>query len=259
MAAVNLDLQPAELVNVAADIFQRWREKRQRDSAREENLKTRFYQKLSNHPILGYMHTSHPDHSSKWDEIDYYRKLVRAKQCPLFADASKYGYRGTKARIVLLFLWIIAQHLPKGMDVKGIISAALEDDPAGKAPPEAFAKLIDKFADLFRAPLPTEIQAELDQLRPPHRSHFSYQKFIASFLRAPMPGNRKHHAYDIAEKPYYLLRPQDASVLASKNLKTERVMVWAIYRLHLGPSYKAVVSPNAPKHGVAWVSYLPSE
>ena len=74
-----------------------------------------------------------------------------------------------------------------------------------------------------------------------------------------MPGNRKHHVYDIAEKPYYLLRPQGVSVLAPKNLKTERVMVWAIYRLYLGPSRKVVVSQNAPNHGVAWVSYLPSE
>lgn len=218
------------------------------------------YRALSRHPILKYIYPNYPDPSSKWDSLDFYRQLVtQPKKHEIFTEASKLGETGAKAKIVLVLLWIIVQHLPKGMEAESVISRAItiEADTCGESLAH-FSDVIGQLAKLFKTPLPSEILKSLNRLTPPRGDDSSrfYVDFLKGFHKTTLPSGCHHHEYDLSKKPHALLEAHKGFVMAPKNEPTERVMAWCIRRLHLGKSFKAS-SSRKRSDGAAWLAILP--
>lgn len=236
------------------------------NKARVEDKKrmwTDVYRALSRHPILKYIYPNHPDPSSKWDSLDFYRQLVtQSKKHEVFTEASKLGETGAKAKVVLVLLWIIVQHLPPGMEAESVISRAITIEADTYGEPLAVAAhlsdVIGQLAKLFKMPLPSEILKSLNRLTPPRGDDNSrfYVDFLKGFHKMTLPSGCHHNEYDLSKKPHALLEAHNGFVMAPKNEPTERVMAWCIRRLHLGKHFKASSSRKS-SDGAAWLAILP--
>ncbi|TFY76037.1 hypothetical protein EWM64_g7975, partial [Hericium alpestre] len=190
----------------------------------------RTYKSLASHPALAFMRA--PDTPRpKWENLDYYTHGVDTRTEEHFRGAAYYGETGTKARVMMLFLWLIAQMLPPDSDASSLVSGAVAQGlPAGEDI-EDYEEVIHELVDTFRRPLPDHIKKTLESLCP-RRSDAEFE----AFMDLVRESYREDVVFDYAveDAPSALLNVLEGVVIVPRKPGTERLIAWCMDKFFMG-------------------------
>ncbi|KAA1477272.1 hypothetical protein DENSPDRAFT_884956 [Dentipellis sp. KUC8613] len=215
----------------------------------------RVYRALASHNALTFMGSPSGIYPP-WESLDYYRSNHFQARTDPFLKAASYGMTGTKAKIMMLFLWIIVRALPDRDEsrvrslVSDVISKGLGE---GESDVGEYKDVVRELVACFCRPLPQKIEAVLTDPTMALHAGLDLPSLLDMFRQA-FPDVRKLE-YDISESPSALLHRQEGvRVLVPLNPHTQRVLAWSMKKLSMG--HRVTCLENL-RDDVCWNVYIP--
>ncbi|KAH8117704.1 hypothetical protein DFH11DRAFT_853487 [Phellopilus nigrolimitatus] len=207
------------------------------------------------HKFLDNVHPSNVPHPiTVWEHIDYYQGEDGELLESCFQNAAFLGTTGTRASIVMLFLWIITQQFSEITPnmVQTLVSTA--SDNANFQPQELkpAVKLLSKL--FMECPLPEAIKELLEKL--PHAVSQNYAELVEAF-RSKYTGKKNYILFATEKEsmsdPSVLLNEQKIVIIPSDR-KSEGLILWAVEKLGLGC---LIGEEETFEDGKFWFAFMP--
>ncbi|KAA1472318.1 hypothetical protein DENSPDRAFT_838555 [Dentipellis sp. KUC8613] len=218
-----------------------------------KDRRERVYRALAKHDALTFMESPSGIYPP-WESLDYYRSNHHRARADPFQKAAAYGTTGTKAKIMMLFLWVIVQALPVQANsrvrslVSDVVSRGLEEDERVGLYKDIVRELVARFCH----PLPQDIEVLFADPAMALHAGLDYPSLLDMFRRS-FPNLRKLE-YDVSETPSALLyRQEDVRVLVAQNHHTQRVFAWSTRKLFMG---HRVTRREDLRDDVCWNAYV---
>ncbi|TFY82046.1 hypothetical protein EWM64_g1970 [Hericium alpestre] len=181
------------------------------------------YEALSKHPALEQMAPKLPG-ATRWEKLDYYSRGGAQRKEKHFRQAAFYGQTGARARVMMLYCWIVASLLPPEADISNL------------------------------TPLPDFVDAKVADECPNYAS-VDWDAFISE---AEGRFGDKLVKFDVQDSPSMLLNPdlQPGQIIIPADSSSYRLMIWCVKALELGHPITGDGSPVLSAH---FNVYLPSD
>ncbi|TFY69728.1 hypothetical protein EVG20_g3024 [Dentipellis fragilis] len=248
---MSVDVNVGELLREARETFVGLFTWSRNHHSQHKDRRERVYRALAKHDALTFMESPNGIYPP-WESLDYYRSNhFRARADP-FQKAAAYGTTGTKAKIMMLFLWVIVQALPVQANsrvrslVSDVVSRGLEEDERIGL----FKDIVRELVARFCRPLPQDIEVLFADPAMALHAGLDYPSLLGMFRRS-FPNLRKLE-YDVSDTPSALLYRQEG-VLVPRNHHTQRVFAWSTKRLSMG---HRVTRREDLRDDVCWNAYI---
>ncbi|TFY57537.1 hypothetical protein EVG20_g8506 [Dentipellis fragilis] len=251
---MNVDINVGEIIRELRETFVGLFTWARDHHIQHRDRRGRIYHALAKHVALTFMESPSGIYPP-WESLDYYRSNHFQARADPFLKAAAYGMTGTKAKIMMLFLWIIVRALPERDEsrvrsiVSDVVSKGLGDDESiGE-----YKDVVRELVACFCRPLPQKIEAVLADPTMALHADLDHTSLLNMFRQA-FPGVRKLE-YDISESPSVLLyRQEGVRVLVPLNPHTQRVLAWSMKKLSMG---HRVTCREDLRDDVCWNVYIP--